>query len=485
VSSKEGSDVTIGYKYYLGAHMGIVHGPVDVLSRVRVADKVVWEGCCVSDGIQIEAAGAFGGDSGEGGIEGWMYFENGYPDQPVNPYLQLQLTQETYSDLENIPAFRGVTCAVLEQMYVSAFNPYLKPWAFRMTRTDVTTYGEEQWYVAKARIPRTLVTPPVEDVDEDGVGIYGDLIPETDAVISGVSASVSLGNWRIATLTSGTFSTNKDCEVELLIVGGGGGSSDSGGGAGAGEVAIYRYALTAGTTYRATVGAAGAADTAGGDSFVRIDGFDQTHESAAVALGGHRTAPQDLRQTCAAGEGGDNKWGGSGASSPGCWFEDEGPSCVFSNCSIISGGQGFCTKGGDCPPTVVVGFSGDYEIWAQAGRAGGAGFCDNGRDGGQGQCSTGANEAGYCYPSGTWKGGDGGKGGNPFFVSFDGTSRAYAFGGGGRGGYTQASVSGGSFGANAESWKTLYGAAPGSGGDGFGATYSGGSGQIKMRWRVS
>ena len=32
--------VTIGYKYFMGLHMGICRGPIDALRQIRVGDKV-------------------------------------------------------------------------------------------------------------------------------------------------------------------------------------------------------------------------------------------------------------------------------------------------------------------------------------------------------------------------------------------------------------------------------------------------------------
>jgi len=127
--------------------MGLVHGPVDVLQRIRVSDKVAWLGGLEeSDSVFIDQEELFGGDGGEGGISGTFTFANGDPLQLPSSYLQGNLGTP-------LPAFRGVTCGILETMYISSNNPYLKPWSFILTRTDVTTRGEEQWYVAKARIP--------------------------------------------------------------------------------------------------------------------------------------------------------------------------------------------------------------------------------------------------------------------------------------------------------------------------------------------
>lgn len=174
--SSSSKKITVGYDYFMGAHMGLVHGPVDALNRIRVADKVVWLGeVTESDSFEIEQPEIFGGKGAEGGIQGTFTFANGEPAQLPSAYLQEQLG-------EPVPAFRGVTCAILEQMYVSANNPYLKPWAFFLKRTDVTTYSAEQWYVEKAAIPTQCgldgLLPYSWDIIDQDQGVQNWIPPE-------------------------------------------------------------------------------------------------------------------------------------------------------------------------------------------------------------------------------------------------------------------------------------------------------------------
>ena len=137
-------EVTVGYKYYLGMHMALCHGPIDKITRIEVDRRIAWEGVNEGGSIAVSADNLFGGDSREGGISGTVSIAMGDSDQESGSYLEAVLG-------EDIPAFRGVTCAVLEQCYVGN-NPYLKPWAFRAQRIHTTSNGALQWYDARSEI---------------------------------------------------------------------------------------------------------------------------------------------------------------------------------------------------------------------------------------------------------------------------------------------------------------------------------------------
>ena len=44
MGSSKGKEVTTGYKYFMGMHHIIGLGPVDGILKIKVADKVVWQG---------------------------------------------------------------------------------------------------------------------------------------------------------------------------------------------------------------------------------------------------------------------------------------------------------------------------------------------------------------------------------------------------------------------------------------------------------
>jgi hypothetical protein len=141
-----GKKQTVGYKYNLGMHMGIAHGPLDAVLNIEVDRRVAWEESTTGGTIEINAPDLFGGDGREGGVSGTVDIEMGYPDQTRNAYLQTQLG-------DDIPAFRGVACAVLNQVYMGN-NPYLKPWSFKVARIELTSYGVDQWNLSTAKIGR-------------------------------------------------------------------------------------------------------------------------------------------------------------------------------------------------------------------------------------------------------------------------------------------------------------------------------------------
>lgn len=136
--------VTVGYKYYVGMHMILCHGPVDRLLRIQVDERDVWDGRLSGGQIALNQPNVFGGESREGGIQGAVDFEAGHAAQEQNSYLLSKLGSY-------VPSFRGVAGMVLRQIYVG-MNPYLKKWSFRLQRIHTRQNGLPQWHDSKAEI---------------------------------------------------------------------------------------------------------------------------------------------------------------------------------------------------------------------------------------------------------------------------------------------------------------------------------------------
>lgn len=137
--------VTVGYKYYVGMHLVLCHGPIDKLLRVQVDERTVWQGSQAGYGsLALNQPDLFGGESREGGIVGQLDFEPGAPTQGQNSYLLSKLGNY-------VAAYRGVVGIVLRQMYMG-LNPYLKSWRFRISRIHTRQNGIAQWYDAKSEI---------------------------------------------------------------------------------------------------------------------------------------------------------------------------------------------------------------------------------------------------------------------------------------------------------------------------------------------
>jgi len=136
---KGGGSTVVGYWYGLGLHMVLCHGPVDAVTEIRVGDRTAWTGNQTGNGnIAIVNRNLFGGEEREGGLDGSLDVMMGAATQTPNAYLQSQLGTD-------IPAFRGVL-SVAWRGLVSALNPYIKPWRFRVKRIP------RAWYPAKAEI---------------------------------------------------------------------------------------------------------------------------------------------------------------------------------------------------------------------------------------------------------------------------------------------------------------------------------------------
>ncbi|MFN3953332.1 MAG: phage tail protein [Pararhodobacter sp.] len=94
--------------------------------------------------IRIDKPDLFGGEKREGGIVGDVDVLMGGPGQGSNDYLAARMGGD-------VPAYRGHCSLVLRQVYLG-INPYLKPWAVRVTRVLTGEAGASQWYPAKAPI---------------------------------------------------------------------------------------------------------------------------------------------------------------------------------------------------------------------------------------------------------------------------------------------------------------------------------------------
>lgn len=143
---------TIGYKYFLGAHMIVClspeHDPVEAVTAIEVGERVAWAGNVTeSQQVYVNAPNLFGGEKKEGGVQGPVDFMFGEPDQGVNDYLVSHLGTP-------MPAFRGVLGFVLRKCLVTAMSPYPKPWAFRVLRTPARS-----WYPETANINSGSANP--------------------------------------------------------------------------------------------------------------------------------------------------------------------------------------------------------------------------------------------------------------------------------------------------------------------------------------
>lgn len=140
---------TIGYKYHLGLDFKLCHGPTNSLTKILVGEKLAWEGEITENGeALISQTNLFGGEKKEGGLYGTFDVMFGEADQEPNGYLSTVTTENpAYRGVmsvvwtrklgsQTIATIRGsVLSKVAKQGYIGT-TPYLKPWAFEVTRLD-------------------------------------------------------------------------------------------------------------------------------------------------------------------------------------------------------------------------------------------------------------------------------------------------------------------------------------------------------------
>lgn len=141
---KKKKSQVVGYRYGLGMHMGVCHGPVDAVKRIEIDDRTAWEGTAAASGsVYIDYFGLFGGDDGEGGPQGQLDICMGESTQEKNYRLQVWLGS-------NIPAFRGILSFVWGGL-ITANNRYLKTWQFTVQRL-LQGWNTAVWYPEKIAI---------------------------------------------------------------------------------------------------------------------------------------------------------------------------------------------------------------------------------------------------------------------------------------------------------------------------------------------
>lgn len=146
MGSKSGSSV-VGYRYYMTILMGIGRGPVDQLFQIVAGGQVAWDGplAATSFGVPIVQPDLFGGDQGEGGIDGYFNLYMGDKDQAI---------PVAFANIKGgglTPAMRGVTTLMFDGKVCSG-NPYPKEFKFRVRRVLKGWDNDTPWYPERAVI---------------------------------------------------------------------------------------------------------------------------------------------------------------------------------------------------------------------------------------------------------------------------------------------------------------------------------------------
>lgn len=135
-----------GFRYSFDIHMGFGL-PLDEICEIQASEKSAWKGSITTNGqVRINAPNLFGGDKGEGGLDGTLDVMFGEETQTPVAKLVAMLSQ-----LGGIvPAFRGQTTAFYSGL-ITSNNPYPKPWKVlrrggnRLWAPDLAWYPEKQF----------------------------------------------------------------------------------------------------------------------------------------------------------------------------------------------------------------------------------------------------------------------------------------------------------------------------------------------------
>lgn len=184
---------TVGYKYFLGVHAGLVRGCIDFIARVRFDKRTGWTGrASGGEQIVVDSPGLFGGEAREGGVSGVIDVLDGSADQAPNSYLSSLLGTL-------IPSFRGFSSAVFRQFYWGN-NPYLGSRSPMFLTQRIYKRGDDgkpQWYGDKAEVLQDfgqLIKVGTESEVQVGSGRISIARLSTNLISVSVAAASS-GNW--------------------------------------------------------------------------------------------------------------------------------------------------------------------------------------------------------------------------------------------------------------------------------------------------
>lgn len=172
-----------GYRYLMGLHMGVCKGPVDELVEIKVGGRTAWRGSVTANqSVDINAYELFGGEDGEGGIQGTLQVLMGEADQVLPTPMSFVLRSP-------MPGFRRRFTLFFDGI-VSMLNPYPKPWAVRARRV-LKGWEGEPW------LPELATIDIVRPISSTEVGTSGSTSIESKVVTADITLSVATTNFSV------------------------------------------------------------------------------------------------------------------------------------------------------------------------------------------------------------------------------------------------------------------------------------------------
>ena len=143
---------TIGYRYFMSLLSGLCRGPVDEFVEIQAADKSAWKGQITGNATSaINSPNLFGGEKKEGGLQGPFALWMGAEDQVLPGAIGSLPSVKASIGTGNVSEFRGVVTLWYDGL-VSAMNPYVKEWKFRVRRWSKGWWQNNVWYPEKSLV---------------------------------------------------------------------------------------------------------------------------------------------------------------------------------------------------------------------------------------------------------------------------------------------------------------------------------------------
>lgn len=122
-------NITVGYRYYIGAQLAVCRGPIEAYTRIWANDKELYGTIFSESVLDIDEPKFFGGEeTGQGGIRGRFSTYVGNANQLPNSYLSTHTNEQG-----DTPAYTGTAYVALERIYIGT-NPRLPQFNFEVRR---------------------------------------------------------------------------------------------------------------------------------------------------------------------------------------------------------------------------------------------------------------------------------------------------------------------------------------------------------------
>lgn len=196
------TEVTKGYRYYVGIHFALCRGPIDKITEVRINDKFASSGRTGEGIMAINQPNILGGEEfGAGGVitDARSYLYVGDSSQVADSYLESAIGTP-------MPGFRGTAHFVFHGYHGT--SPNIPPWSFDVQRIP-------------DGLNMAVEDPGAEAIDSteaNPLNVIYEILTDTDWGLGIPTSDIDITNFRTAASTAASegngFSMTLDSEKE-------------------------------------------------------------------------------------------------------------------------------------------------------------------------------------------------------------------------------------------------------------------------------